>query len=427
MKNILLIGQLCDISGYGNAVRSYFKVLSELHSKKFINLKIINFSFERYSTLSEEEVENISKFDLLNSVNRKYEELFLLSIEDKQKLEKYKEKEYELIFFLTNDWLSSGFEQKIPGLNLYDLATKAKNVYPCVVWETDKVPYSILESYNKLSNIHTLLCACTWNAETFSKYTNLNTVVIPYNLEHKEQYDIETFSSLEKAKGNNFSFCTVSQWGWRKGFDILLKSYLLEFYNDEVILFLRTYQAKAMTNNDETSFFIEQIKKFKDSIRINSQKTDFKCKIVLLNSLMSEEQINSIYKSSDTYITCTRGEGFGLPIAEFSLMTGRPIIAPNLGGHLDLINKEELLIDSRYEPCYLDKDVNAMYSSEMNIIESSINSTRQKMRQVFELYKNNQVHFNSLGKDIQLNIQEKLNFKRNVKLFKEVLCLPIGE
>jgi len=425
MKKILLIGQFCDISGYGNAVRSYFRTLASLDARNLIELKIINFSFEKNSNLPAKELEHIHKFDLCDTMKLLYNETRNLSDEQINKIKEYKSNEYDVIFFLTNNWIEDGSQQDIPknALNLYSLCRTAKNVYPCVVWETDRVPYSLRESYNRLDNIKTLLCACTWNSDVFSRDTGLDTVVIPYNLDHKDVHDADMLDTLNQKKSGSFAFCTVSQWGWRKGYDILLKSFLTEFYDEDVVLFLRAYKNRVFSDADETHFFAEQIGHIKSSIRRNSKPVEFKCKIVLVNSLLSEEQINSIYKASDVYITCTRGEGFGLPIAEFSLITSKPVIAPNKGGHLDLVNMEEFLIDSRYEPCYYQQDSNSLYSTEMNIIESSINSTRKKMREAYEMYQNNKYYFDTCGKNIKQNIEKYLDFERNVCLFETTLGL----
>jgi glycosyltransferase involved in cell wall biosynthesis len=149
---------------------------------------------------------------------------------------------------------------------------------------------------------------------------------------------------------------------------------------------------------------------------------DFKCKVVIINKLLSQEQINSIYKVSDVYMTCTRGEGFGLPLAEFSLVSGKPVIAPNKGGHLDFFDNQEFLIDSSYEPCYILSDsTNNMYSSDMNIVESSVNSTRSKMRLAYNTHLKNPEVFNANGEQTRLHIKNYLDFDKNVELFIKVL------
>ena len=55
MKDVLFIGQITDISGYGNASRCYLNNLISLHNDKKINLSVLNFSFEAGSKISTEE------------------------------------------------------------------------------------------------------------------------------------------------------------------------------------------------------------------------------------------------------------------------------------------------------------------------------------------------------------------------------------
>ena len=52
-KKILLIGQLTDISGYGNAVRCYLDNLIQLEKEELIELHTLNYSFEENISLEE--------------------------------------------------------------------------------------------------------------------------------------------------------------------------------------------------------------------------------------------------------------------------------------------------------------------------------------------------------------------------------------
>jgi len=427
MKNVILVGQLKDSSGYGNAARSYFKTLNILHEQGEICLKIINFSFENNVTVSEADLEEMSKFDLLDSMKVHRHDITNLDNQRSRDIQSFmnQKKDYDVIFFLSSDWLAQHNYQSPPNTpSLFNLFGEAKNLFPCIVWETDKTPQIFLNAYEQYTNINTLICGCSWNAEVFQKDTGLNATVIPYSLDHKDKYDEGFYDNLLSAKGDKFAFCSVSQWGWRKGFDILLKSYLLEFYNDNVILFLKTYVNRAFANMDETDFFTSQVQGLKDSIAINGLHVDYKCKIVFINSMLSEEEVNSIYQASNCYVTCTRGEGFGLPIPEFSLLTSRPIIAPDKGGHIDFFADSNSLIDSRFEPCYIDSSmtkITSMYSTNMNIVESSINSTRKKLRMIYETHKNNIVEFENLGNNTRKHIASYLDRNRNIDLFRKVL------
>ena len=143
MKNVLLVGQFTDISGYGNAVRSYFTNLKNLHDKQLINLSIINYSFEKNSTISDELLHLIQEFSVTKSINTlqgNYDKA------DLKRISNYIENEFVFLMFLTNDFLlqgdsSSEYMKTNHGtLNFQKIVDKSTATVPCVVWETDKPP-----------------------------------------------------------------------------------------------------------------------------------------------------------------------------------------------------------------------------------------------------------------------------------------------
>ena len=97
MKKVVLVGQFSDISGYGNAVRSYLKSLLVLHQNKEIDLKLINFSYE--NTKSDEFInfqEDVKKLFIFEGDN-KFEEFDDLISQN-----------YEVILFLPAHTLRYG-------------------------------------------------------------------------------------------------------------------------------------------------------------------------------------------------------------------------------------------------------------------------------------------------------------------------------
>jgi glycosyltransferase involved in cell wall biosynthesis len=382
MKNVLLIGQFTDISGYGNAVRSYFRNLKNLHNSDKIELKILNYSFEAKSDISQEEKDEISKFSLI-------EDLSILGGRYKDYnniIEEYLEKDYKLILFLTNDHLVSGkgsdklfFNSGFLNLNL--LVRKSLKTFPCVVWETDRPPKLWLEAY-KEEKVDHLICACTWNSEIFNQYSGIDSTVVPYCLKDTESIDQEILNKINRVTNNNFTFCSVGQWSDRKGFDLLLRAFYTEFYSQEVFLIMKTYASRAIAGKNEKASLNNEILKIKNSINHYGNNFDPKCKIILLTDLMDKDKINSIYIASDCYVTATRGEGFGLPIAEFINMTNKPVVAPDKGGHIDFIHSDNYFVNCNSEPV---RGLNSLYSEvEMNYYETSVKDLRKKMRLAFE-------------------------------------------
>jgi hypothetical protein len=290
MKKVLLIGQLTDISGYGNAVRDYLKTLSLIDN---LELKCLNFSFERNQYNSE----LVNKFTITNNLSIKAGKY---SEEEIDLILNYCDKDCEVIFFLTNDWLSFGsntFEKSQNGIiNLNLICKRSKRVFPCVVWETDTVPQIWHKGYDSLDNIESLICACNWNKEVFSSQTRFSGNVIPYVPLVTSEYDKEYYNRLKSLSEGKFSFCSVAQWNDRKGIEEMIRSFFLEFKNDDVLLFLKTYTNDAMTGISSRTFLTQKIKNIKTSINHYSTKVEFKCKIVLIDSFLSKEEINSSFQ-----------------------------------------------------------------------------------------------------------------------------------
>ena len=63
--------------------------------------------------------------------------------------------------------------------------------------------------------------------------------------------------------------------------------------------------------------------------------------IYLLHGEFSNEEMNQIYNHSKVkaMVNLTKGEGFGRPLLEFSLVN-KPIITTNWSGHIDYLNPE---------------------------------------------------------------------------------------
>lgn len=394
------------MSGYGNASRNYLESLSKI---KEINLKCINFSFES----REFKCDLVNKHTLVDLNNIKRGKF--LNDDVKAIFEYLDSNQYDVIFFLPNDWLGFGANTEAflfnDSINLHKICKGAVNVYPCVVWETDKVPSCWLESYKRLSNIKKLICACEWNKSVFGQEVKKECITIPYLVKNNLSYDSSFYKKITDMQKGRFTFCNISQWNDRKGMEEMIRSFYCEFWNDDVVLILKTYIDWFQVGTNSRELLLNKISRIKKSIKHYGKSVNFKCNIILIDSILTKEEINSIYKASDAYVTCTKGEGFGLPIAEFLIQNNKPVVIPDKGGHLDFCGNSNLFIRSEYEPCGVSQ--NNHYSEiEMKSIQVSLTSAQEKMRQAVEI--NKTIDFSSKCVDY-------LNEDRIIKLFKEAL------
>ena len=139
------------------------------------------------------------------------------------------------------------------------------------------------------------------------------------------------------------SFCFLFVGHWlqgdfgqdRKNVGYMIKAFLETFKNKkkQPALILKTQSANAsILDRDNILKKIDDIRK---SVKGNLPN------IYLLHGEMSDDEINELYNHSKVkaMISLTKGEGFGRPLLEFSLVN-KPIIASGWSGHVDFLDGE---------------------------------------------------------------------------------------
>ena len=147
--------------------------------------------------------------------------------------------------------------------------------------------------------------------------------------------------SLDSIK-EPFAYLFVGHWMQgkmgedRKNVGLLIKAFLETFKNKskKPALILKTSQAGASyMDRDE---ILHKIQTIKDSV--NSKNLP---NIYLLHGDFTNKEMNALYNHSKvkSMISLTKGEGFGRPLLEFSLVK-KPLIVSNWSGHMDFISPE---------------------------------------------------------------------------------------
>ncbi|MCX6075617.1 MAG: glycosyltransferase [Campylobacterales bacterium] len=133
-----------------------------------------------------------------------------------------------------------------------------------------------------------------------------------------------------------FKFLHISSCFPRKGIDVLLKAYESAFtLSDDVCLVIKTFPNPH--NN------IEEL--------LKNHKTDNKNfpEIELINQDLEDAFIVNLYKQCSALAAPSRGEGFGLPMAE-AMLFDMPVITTGFGGQCDFCtNETSWLIDYTFE------------------------------------------------------------------------------
>lgn len=231
-------------------------------------------------------------------------------------------------------------------------------------WEESSVPGEWINDFNTLDGI---LVPSNFVKEVLIKSGVKSRIeVIPNGVE------IDLFrkdiSPMKLNTNKKFLFFNVGSGFPRKGIDVLLKAYVKEFSkDDDVCLVLKTFP----NPHNHTS---EQIKSI-----LGSDGPE----IIHIDKDIPQNELVSLYKKCDCYVSPSRGEGFGLTIAEATLYK-IPVIATRYGGQLDFCDEENsYLINFELKPSKT--HLMEEYSMEGSLwAEPEIDHLRQLMRHVYE-------------------------------------------
>lgn len=241
-------------------------------------------------------------------------------------------------------------------------------------WETDRVPSEWVQALNQMDLV---LVPCEANIIACRKSgVEVPVVKVPHTFEiskYKKEMPSYNIGGFE----DRFKFLSVCQYAKKKGVDPLLKAYLSEFRNsDNVLLILKMYMTPK-DGEEQHNYLAGLVNEMKEYLRINDYAP-----ILLITSIMKDEELHRLYKACDSYVLPSRGEGWS--ITHFDAMGfGLPPIAVNWAGPTEFISKEAgWLVDYNMSPvCGMPHPHPFMYTGLDNWAEPHVNSLRQAMRE----------------------------------------------
>jgi glycosyltransferase involved in cell wall biosynthesis len=224
--------------------------------------------------------------------------------------------------------------------------------------------------------------------ESFGIYHH-SIVVIP------EVVDIQLFdpnlynTSCYYNENDMFKFLSIFKWEYRKGWDLLLSAYWNAFkVSDKVELIIRSYvpawspDSKHLKN---ITYIIEQYAKKQFNKSLNELPSVIwdgaeKFSLTLDDVSITREQLRDKLSSVNCFVLPTRGEGWGLPIAEAMAME-LPVIVTNCTGTTEYLTDENsypiptLGFD---EEGYSKPDINVLISHMKQVVLDSSNGIARK-------------------------------------------------
>jgi len=186
-----------------------------------------------------------------------------------------------------------------------------------------------------------------------------------------------------------FVFLSVFKWGYRKGYDILLKAYLDEFSSHDNVSLLMVTRTDV---NHEPHKIANDFKMIRNGI---AKKDEELPHISLYDTPVPEKDMPKIYATGSAFCLFSRGEGFCLPVYE-AAASGLPIISTNCSGQTDLLTHENSYLVDPDE--YVTVDVNrtlpilarhcGFYEGQTfpDFGTTGIETAKKLMRKVYEDY-----------------------------------------
>ena len=195
-------------------------------------------------------------------------------------------------------------------------------------FEFSSIPIKMAEIFSQADEV--------WTPSNFCRQAFVNSGVDPNKVQIiPNGINPEIFSpegvvyNLPTKK--RFKFLFVGGATYRKGFDILLMAFIKAFKkNDNVCLVVKSVGAETYYKNQSMSKIIDKIQEDPDNPEI----------IHITGDNYSEEEMASLYRACDVFLSPYRGEGFTLPTLE-AMACGLPVIITR-GGPTDDFTTDEV-------------------------------------------------------------------------------------
>lgn len=193
----------------------------------------------------------------------------------------------------------------------------------------------------------------------------------------------------------DFNFLFVGHWlagdigQDRKDIGMLIKTFLETFadFDDKPGLILKTSHATTSIIDRET--ILTKVKSIKEQIVKESPRLDGHLpNVYVVHGELTDAEMNSLYhhKKVKAFVTFTKGEGYGRPIAEFSL-TGKPVICSKYSGPMDFLSPQGVIfLNGKVEKVHKSAVWKDVIMEESKWFTVDYNEAGVKMKNVFKDY-----------------------------------------
>ncbi|MEM4736734.1 MAG: glycosyltransferase, partial [Nitrososphaeria archaeon] len=247
-------------------------------------------------------------------------------------------------------------------------------------FETDSIPSYWVSSCNQMDEIWV---PSKFNLETFGNagVAKDKLYVIPHGFDPK-RYAPDTTRPLNFGSKSKFTFLSVFEWTYRKGWDVLIRAFIEEFApHENVRLLIRTYMGGGVIG-PQTESVSTQFKNYIRDLGFNHNNIPT---IEFIDTTIPDQLMPNLYKTADVFVLPTRGEGWGIPFTESMLMEV-PVIGTKWGGQLEFMNEDNayLIEVDKIVPVSESQVKDSPFYKGHKWAEPSVEHLRKLMRRVFK-------------------------------------------
>jgi glycosyltransferase involved in cell wall biosynthesis len=228
---------------------------------------------------------------------------------------------------------------------------------------------------------------------------------------YKEDYINCEIDITQKLKEKYFTVLYVGQYTKRKGMEEVIVAFTNAFKDNLDCKLILKYHRLSQMEFEESDFI-------KRTVAMNSKK--FMPHIYQVTDNLNRDQVFDLYKSASCLLFLSRGEGFGLPITESSIV-GLPIIYADNSSCSEVIGSNRQTAVS----CYQDSAIGmAQYNYDSNSTYGipSISETIDALKYYYDMWKyNRENYYTSRTDDFNISIFEKFSEKNAVEQINKLM------
>ena len=195
---------------------------------------------------------------------------------------------------------------------------------------------------------------------------------------HKQLIFLAVFPNSISFQVNKFIIFfpkkSIFKWEYRKGWDILLKSFYKAFTSKQNVLLIILTQPYHV---DEL-MILKDFEEFVMGYQLVRRK-GAEPKVWISFDKLTNDELRSLYKAADCFVLPSRGEGWGRPYVE-AMSMGLPVIATDWSGQTEYMNANNSFLVS------VDRLVPVPFGAEYaghSYAEPSVNDLMRVLREVY--------------------------------------------